>query len=78
MRGVIDDSAPCVHSRCLSQRPTFLECAQLWKKIKQQETHLQYFETFEALTAKVEQALVKFANAREEILSLFGLEAKAA
>ena len=34
--------------------------------------------TFEALTTKVEQALVKFANARDEILSLFGLGPKAA
>lgn len=58
--------------------PDFNPIEKLWKKIKQQETHLQYFETFEALTAKVEQALVKFANARDEILSLFGLEAKAA
>ena len=58
--------------------PDFNPIEKLWKKIKQKETHLQYFETFEVLTAKVEQALVKFANAREEILSLFGLEAKAA
>jgi transposase len=58
--------------------PDFNPIEKLWKSIKQKETHLQYFETFEALTAKVEQALVTFANARDEILSLFGLEAKAA
>lgn len=58
--------------------PDFNPIEKLWKTIKQKETHLQYFETFEALTAKVEQALVKFANARDEILSLFGLEASAA
>ena len=58
--------------------PDFNPIEKLWKKIKQTDTHLQYFETFEALTAKVDQALVKFANAREEILSLFGLDAKAA
>ena len=58
--------------------PDFNPIEKLWKKIKQHDTHLQYFPTFEALTAKVEQALVTFANAREEILSLFGLEAKAA
>jgi transposase len=58
--------------------PDFNPIEKLWKQIKQHDTHLVYFPTFEALTAKVEQALVKFANAREEILSLFGLEAKAA
>lgn len=45
----------------------------LWKKIKQQETHLHYFPTFEALTAKVEQALLTFANIPEEILALCSL-----
>ncbi len=58
--------------------PDFNPIEKLWKKIKQTETHLQYFPTFEALSAKVEQALVKFAKARQEILSLFGLAAKAA
>jgi len=58
--------------------PDFNPIEKLWKKIKQHETHLVYFPTFEALTAKVEQALVRFANAREDILSLFGLPAKAA
>jgi hypothetical protein len=46
---------------------------QLWKKIKQQDTHLHYVPTFEALTAKVEQALRKFANIPEEILALCSL-----
>ena len=45
----------------------------LWKKVKDQETHLHYFPTFEALTNRVEQALLKFANAPQEILALFGL-----
>ena len=45
----------------------------LWKKIKQQDTHLHYFPTFEALTDKVEQALLKFANIPEEILALCSL-----
>lgn len=58
--------------------PDFNPIEKLWKAIKQHDTHLQYFPTFEALTAKVEQALVRFANARDEILSLFGLPAKAA
>jgi len=46
---------------------------QLWKKIKQQDTHRHYFPTFEALTDKVEQALLKFANIPEEILALCSL-----
>ncbi len=58
--------------------PDFNPIEKLWKKIKQNDTHLVYFDTFEALTTKVEQALVKLADARGEILSLFGLEAKAA
>lgn len=45
----------------------------LWKKIKQQDTHLHYFPTFEALTEKVEQALLTFANIPEEILALCSL-----
>jgi transposase len=45
----------------------------LWKKIKQQDTHLHYFPTFGALTEKVEQALLKFANAPEEVLALCSL-----
>ena len=45
----------------------------LWKKIKQQETHLHYFPTFEVLTGKVEQALLKFTNTPEEILTLCSL-----
>ena len=45
----------------------------LWKKVKKDGPHLQYFPTFEALTAKVEHALLKFAHAPEEILSLCSL-----
>ena len=50
--------------------PDYNPIEKLWKKIKQQETHLHYFPTFEALTDKVEQALLKFANIPEEILAL--------
>jgi transposase len=53
--------------------PDYNPIEQLWKKIKQQETHLHYFPTFEALTEKVEQALLKFTNAPEEILALCSL-----
>src|SRR5215510_16088820 len=53
--------------------PDYNPIEKLWKKIKQQETHLHYFPTFAALTNKVEQALLKFANTPEEILALCGL-----
>src|SRR5713101_9340565 len=53
--------------------PDYNPIEKLWKKIKQQETHLHYFPTFEALTEKVGQALLKFANIPAEILALCGL-----
>ena len=53
--------------------PDYNPIEKLWKKIKHQETHLHYFPTFAALTAKVEQALLKFANLPEEILALCSL-----
>jgi DDE superfamily endonuclease len=53
--------------------PDYNPIEKLWKKIPQQDTHLHYFPTFEALTAKVEQALRKFANIPEEILALCSL-----
>ncbi len=53
--------------------PDYNPIEKLWKKIKQHETHMHYFPTFTALTEKVEQALLTFANAPEEILTLCGL-----
>ena len=53
--------------------PDYNPIEKLWKKIKQQDTHLHYFPTFEALTDKVEQALLKFATIPEEILTLCSL-----
>ena len=53
--------------------PDYNPIEKLWKKIKQQETHLHYFPTFEALTEKVEQALLTFANIPEAILTLCSL-----
>jgi transposase len=53
--------------------PDYNPIEKLWKKIKQQDTHLHYFPTFEALTEKVEQALLKFTNTPEEILALCSL-----
>ena len=45
----------------------------LWKNVKKEGTHLQYFPTFEALTDTVEHALLTFVNTPEEILSLCSL-----
>ena len=46
--------------------PDYNPIEKLWKKIKPQDTHLHYFPTFEALTEKVEQALLKFTNDRRK------------
>lgn len=53
-----------------SYSPDYNPIEKLWKKVKDQETHLHYFPTFEALTHRVEQALLKFAHAPQEILAL--------
>jgi len=44
-----------------------------WKTIKQSETHLHDFPTFEALTEKGEQALLRFAKIPEAMLTLCSL-----
>ena len=49
---------------------------QRWKQSKRQDTHLHSFPTFEARTAKVEQALLTFANIPEAILALCSLPAE--
>jgi transposase len=56
-----------------SYSPDYNPIEKLWKKVKKEGTHLQYFPTFEALTDKVEHALFKFANTLEEMLSLCSL-----
>ena len=61
-----------------SYSPDYNPIEKLWKKIKQQETHLHYFPTFAALTERVEQALIKFSNAPQEILALCGLPSQLA
>jgi transposase len=53
--------------------PDYNPIEKLWKTIKQQDTPVHYFPTFEALTARVEQALFKFAHAPAEVLALCGL-----
>jgi transposase len=52
--------------------PDYNPIEKLWKNIKQQETHLHYFPTFESLIDKVDQALLRFENAPKQVLSLFG------
>jgi transposase len=56
-----------------SSSPDYHPIEKLWKQVKQADTHLHYFPTFAALTEKVEQALLKFAQAPQAILSLCGL-----
>lgn len=58
-----------------SYSPDLNPIEKLWKKIKEQDTHLHYFPTFESLTEKVEQALMKFANAPKAVLAVFGFAA---
>jgi transposase len=53
--------------------PDYNPIEKLWKKVNTEGTHLHYFPTFEALTDKVEQALLKFTNMPAEILALCSL-----
>lgn len=62
--------------RLPSYSPDFNPIEMLWKKIKQQGTHLKYFPTFEDLVQKVEDMIVTFSDSASEILSLFGLYKK--
>lgn len=59
-----------------SYSPDFNPIEKLWKKIKEQDTHLHYFPDFASLVGKVDAALVKFADRPAEILALFGLDAQ--
>jgi transposase len=56
-----------------SYSPDYNPIEFLWKKMKQQTTHNQYFPQFEALASSVENALAYFARQVEEIKSLMGL-----
>jgi hypothetical protein len=53
--------------------PDYNPIAKLWQKSKQQETPLHDFPTCEALTDKVEQALLQFATIPDAILALCSL-----
>ncbi len=55
--------------------PDYNPIERLWKRIKQTETHLHYFPTFEALVEKVQQALIRFENIQAEVLELCVLAA---
>jgi transposase len=59
-----------------SYSPDFNPIEKLWKKIKQHGTHLKYFPTFEDLTNKVEDLLIDFKYAANEVLALFGFYQK--
>ncbi len=52
--------------------PDFNPIEGLWKKVKQHGTHLHYFPTFESLKDKVNEILVFFKNAKQEVMALFG------
>ena len=56
-----------------SDSPEYHPIEQLWKNVKTEGTHLQYFPPVEALTDTVEHALLKFANTPAEMLSLCSL-----
>lgn len=55
-----------------SYSPDFNPIEKLWKKIKEQGTHLNYFPTFDDLKDKVNEMLDIFADAKNEVLPLFG------
>jgi len=55
-----------------SYSPDYNPIEKLWKKIKQHETHLHYFPTFDSLIHKVDEALIRFENAPKQVLSLVG------
>lgn len=56
-----------------SYSPDYNPIEMLWKKIKERETRLHCFPTFQSLKDKVNEALLHFENLKDEVLSLFGL-----
>lgn len=61
-----------------SYSPDYNPIEKLWKKIKEQGTHLKYFPTFEDLKSKVNEMLINFGDWRDEVTSLFGFYDKLA
>jgi transposase len=58
--------------RLPSYSPDYNPIEMLWKKIKQKKIHMHYFPTFSELVDKVNEALLNFQKAKQEILNLFG------
>ena len=54
-----------------SYSPDYNPIEKLWKKIKEQGTHLHHFPTFDDLKNKVAEALLQFNDAADEVLALF-------
>ena len=52
--------------------PDYNPIEKLWKKIKQEGMHLNYFPTFDSLKDKVNEMVEIFSQAKNEVLSLFG------
>jgi transposase len=52
--------------------PDFNPIEYLWRNVKKKATHLRYFETFAALTEKVNEKLDYFAKSPQSILGLMG------
>ena len=57
-------------SQLPSYSPDYNPIEKLWQQVKQEETPLVDFPTFDALREKVEQAWLKFARRAEALLSL--------
>ncbi len=55
-----------------SYSPDFNPIEYLWKKVKKESTHLNYFPEFAGLIDKVDNVLVRFANTPKEITALMG------
>lgn len=53
-----------------SDSPDFNPIAHLWKKVKKEATHRQYFPAFTHLQAEVDRALLHFAPTPREITVL--------
>jgi len=56
-----------------SYSPDYNPIEKLWKKVKEKETHLCHFPTFQDLKDKVDEAMVRFQDMQTEILALFGM-----
>lgn len=59
-----------------SYSPDFNPIEKLWKKVKEKETHLCHFPTFQDLKDKVDEAMLRFQDMQSEILALFGMYRK--